>query len=636
MKNEFVQVIFIFLLSFTCCFASERNYLVGRDIGFRWRTSLNVSYNNRLVECEKEHDRLKEAVQSYPDSLKNSGKANVAAASLEIIFAGITDREVVDIPSKNYYHFYTSGMDKCFTTARIKGTERTYKPVTYDDDTLDESISYIFNAINVPIPSLQEGESYKDAEYQIVCELFKKSRFINILKASLEKLEKNIDSVKLIILHIHTQRDPCAICAEMLCKLSQTLNYDPEKLIKDDKPLCARLKSHQTQFLIEVSSDEPYRNAASAGVDTFYLRERLDKKATPLRVPNPSKFPSSFENVTKEKNPLEYFPPFVVFKNPQNLVIFNCLLDADMIASSSLLKKEEEEQKKGSSPSSSSGSGRTFASNFIPKTIGEIEELLRQGKIMRRDVPGDGECGYHALDPDPVRAQYDKIEDRGKGKQSRKYVAEKLLENVKDAGVRKLIAPEIEGFLQASTETVIKGIFGENFLNTWKEIQTVQQRAEESLQKALEECRQVVKTEIKPLNIKEEELTKERILSLAETQHPELKEMEKFQKMKNEIDNDEKRAWLAPLYSEDTVRTYLANVIQNGDMELVCSQKGGSTGVADAFAKVENRNLVIINENTSEVLRAMDNQATDTIVIFMSQGRGFDSVGHFKKGILEE
>ncbi len=171
--------------------------------------------------------------------------------------------------------------------------------------------------------------------------------------------------------------------------------------------------------------------------------------------------------------------------------------------------------------------------------------------------------------------------------------------------------------MQTRSETVIKGIFRENFLNTWKKVQTAQQRAEESLQNAIKECRQAVKAEIGLLNIKEEELTKECILSLAETQHPELNKMEKFQKMKNEIDNNEKRAWLAPLYSEDTVRTYLANVIQNGNMELVCSQEAGSTGVADAFAKVENRNLVIINENTSEVLRAMDNQATDTLLSFL-------------------
>lgn len=111
--------------------------------------------------------------------------------------------------------------------------------------------------------------NYRDTELQVIYELFAQKyqnkkvlkrtpRFSEIFVSSLGN--RQTEDVKLIILHIHTKFDPCAVCAEMLCKLSQTLNYFPEKLIINEN-LCGRLRSHQTQFLIEISSDTSYWNA---------------------------------------------------------------------------------------------------------------------------------------------------------------------------------------------------------------------------------------------------------------------------------------------------------------------------------------------------------------------------------------
>lgn len=109
---------------------------------------------------------------------------------------------------------------------------------------------------------------------------------------------KRLEDVALIILHINTRFDPCSVCAEMLSNLSQTLNYLPRNLLQNEetqiKQLCEQLKSRSFQFLIEVSSDEPYWISREDGFDELYVIQLADITGLVvhlIEILNTNKFP---------------------------------------------------------------------------------------------------------------------------------------------------------------------------------------------------------------------------------------------------------------------------------------------------------------------------------------------------------
>jgi len=106
--------------------------------------------------------------------------------------------------------------------------------------------------------------NFKDTELQLLHELFCETEillqnnetiklkkdlvFLNLLNMELLNTKKRIDDIRIIILHIHSKYDLCGVCAKMLCRLSQTINYNPKNLLKDNPELCKNFEIHKTQF----------------------------------------------------------------------------------------------------------------------------------------------------------------------------------------------------------------------------------------------------------------------------------------------------------------------------------------------------------------------------------------------------
>jgi hypothetical protein len=344
--------------------------------------------------------------------------------------------------------------------------------------------------------------------------------------------------------------------------------------------------------------------------------------------------------------------------------------------------------------------------NALEGNIEKVEELLSSRMLTSLDVPGDGECGYHALDPDFKRSQKDKSKNEVEGRGSRNHIADTLIGVVDKEEIRKLIAPEILGYLEATITTDVtcektcgtghvghtidacehlqnqisekvkkdrSAVLGENIGKMYLELDLARRKAERDLQIAVEALRaaiekdltvdevlslenghpewqeqykeklEALKKEQKPeklgkflteIKTKGHEISKDDMLKLLQ-KHEEWKGLEESKALQAAIETDKEKAWLQPLQSEGIVKQYLTGVIRNGDEQLVCSQNAGSTGVADAFAFALDKNLIIVNENTNKIMRKSDFNKAETIFIFMIPGKGFGSIGHFKKGELK-
>lgn len=356
-----------FITLLNCITASEqhgRPYDNDRDIGFRWRTTLNINCRGILFNSDEEHIRLKRLVDSC-DKTFTENNANVIAASFQVFFHDSVLPPVhigAEVYTRDLPGIVEGTKTDCFTTACLTIEEDDnlrHPPITYRNrQTFDLSIPFIFNAIGMKDDSIKTLETnkfkynYRDTEFQLIHELFstqeskpvprkrglqktnREPRFMKLFKSIIG--ERSIEDVSLIVIHIHTKFDPCSVCAEMLCNLSQTLNYLPENLIQD-KQLCQQLKSHSTQFLIEVSSDKPYWNSREVGFDQFYAIqlgginnlniqpiEIIDKDNFPSQI-TPLTHPNIVSKVVETIFPFNYSPPFVIFKHMNPINALKCL-----------------------------------------------------------------------------------------------------------------------------------------------------------------------------------------------------------------------------------------------------------------------------------------------------------------------
>jgi hypothetical protein len=240
--------------------------------------------------------------------------------------------------------------------------------MTIRGDVLKASIDFIFPAIGMALEDPRVGTSYTDAEFQMISHLFYEGHILNHL------MGRDIDRISLIILHIHTDLDPCSVYAEILCKLSQTLNYFPEKMLPVDywrgqkecgkvcDVLCKKLKSHGTKFLIEVSSERPYLNSREAGVDQLFLeqsKQGSEHTLRPIVIPSRLGPLPSIEYIRNNVPPDYYFPPFVVFMRlnglPQQFIL-------PSIKPSFIAEKEEKSGKEKERDANDSSLPPTFES----------------------------------------------------------------------------------------------------------------------------------------------------------------------------------------------------------------------------------------------------------------------------------
>ena len=127
-----------------------RPYNIGRDIGFRWRTTLNVKYGDVQIDSDTEHSRLRDLVAAC-NPVFTGNNANIMATSLQVVFKDSSSR-VIPIEAVVYTK-YLKGMPEktrvsCFSTACLtvgKGNQASHPPITYKNrETFEYSIPFIF------------------------------------------------------------------------------------------------------------------------------------------------------------------------------------------------------------------------------------------------------------------------------------------------------------------------------------------------------------------------------------------------------------------------------------------------------------------------------------------------------------
>lgn len=232
-----------------------------QDEGFRWRNSLNftidgeniskwrfnpvikwdegtknfVSYNTyeTIDGADTIHRRLNNIACNI--NQKNPKIANIATAAITIVWQS----------SDGKYHAASEicNIDNKVLYAMSKGKSVPYGVAQRVFDCVFEIKGYSFNS---------PGSSYQCTEGKIVTALMSASRFNDFVRKLNVSKENNI---KLIILHIHTIMDPCAICTRMLAGLSKYINKTPEVL--------SPLPSRDFKFLVEVSSNKSYKTTPS-------------------------------------------------------------------------------------------------------------------------------------------------------------------------------------------------------------------------------------------------------------------------------------------------------------------------------------------------------------------------------------
>lgn len=171
------------------------------------------------------------------------------------------------------------------------------------DRGIDRIIQNAPHGINCHLPS----RSYRCTEGQIIAKLKvcdKNSPDLGnfaLLKKTVRRLRNSIanpQNIKLIILHVHTVMDPCAVCTRCLVGLSRFINESIQ-----NETLGIGGVDQNTKFLVEVSSNNTYY-PNPRGRDNF-----CNHQDNPLAIPFGIR-PNGGQNNWQLR---PTFPPYVVF-----------------------------------------------------------------------------------------------------------------------------------------------------------------------------------------------------------------------------------------------------------------------------------------------------------------------------------
>jgi ubiquitin C-terminal hydrolase len=204
---------------------------------------------------------------------------------------------------------------------------------TYTRGYNDSEACLVYHLLNIPD---------QDKVLQPVNNVFRQT--IDFLLAKANEQEKDTSDIatkvsyadiKLVVLHIHTKKDPCGMCTKLLTTLSERMNnptsavtkhlkqiFEINEKTKEDNPKVQFLKRLNGHFLIEVSSSE--HDSEDDKCSHAECSGRSSDKDKPIEInlnittgakqANTLFIPYGLIDVRKNFKFRPTFPPYVVFK----------------------------------------------------------------------------------------------------------------------------------------------------------------------------------------------------------------------------------------------------------------------------------------------------------------------------------
>lgn len=252
----FSQIFAIVCLSF-CLNANAQDY-------FRLRNNpeLKILLDSCIVNINSKeiHEQLAALAQEARDGFGSSVQTwkaqkntigNIATAELELIFED-EEKILVPIKSKNGKPY--------FTTITVPDVQ------TYVAQDLKESFNVVFNDIIFKNANL----FYPDTEVQLADALLLTPTYLEILSESC--LKKNGVPLELVVLHIHTELDPCPNCRLLWSTISKLMNKNGSEWLYNH--LCRKLAGIENLKKSLASKTANLKNLSAQTSNTKKLQQR--------------------------------------------------------------------------------------------------------------------------------------------------------------------------------------------------------------------------------------------------------------------------------------------------------------------------------------------------------------------------
>ncbi len=271
-----------------------------QDEGFRWRSSFNFTINghsilpenwwfNRVVQVNESNGLLEPCndfvrnivfydhgkYRSISPNFIHSHLAKIADKVKQINGCASATTAAVTMVIENSGNYYAFSKILCNDSNQIIAT-RTLT----NNGNVNEIISYpdftainIRNTIETTLPIINSNipnpNKYSCSEGQIVAKI--KSNNFELVKRIIKELlmkakqqygnEINYNNIKLVVLHIGTTMDPCAICTRCLVGLSKYTNGSIDNFLRCTDPGSPDGTINNSKFFVEVSSNGHYATA---------------------------------------------------------------------------------------------------------------------------------------------------------------------------------------------------------------------------------------------------------------------------------------------------------------------------------------------------------------------------------------
>lgn len=341
------------------------------DEGFRWRNSFNFKINgqdissknwwfNKVVDVDQSNKTLQSCNNfinnvnffehgEYKSTFPNSGRSaspdlihsHLSKIAHEIkqvnncTSASVAAVTIVIEKDGKYYAFsemINQNNKPYVATTEWNGQENTVIRILATPQNIKNDINSIADC-NIP-----DGK-YSCTEGKILSTLSAnklkvfKNTIIHLLEQAQEKLPRanlNYNSIRLVVLHIGTTMDPCAICTRCFVGISKRINENVDSYFRSTNQNSPTGRMDNTKFLIEVSSNGHYNGGGAYHPrDSWnkYNRYKLDCSHTECAGHDGGEanlinislnLPLTFSEVANPHGTMSWilnktFPPYVVF-----------------------------------------------------------------------------------------------------------------------------------------------------------------------------------------------------------------------------------------------------------------------------------------------------------------------------------